>query len=514
MEDENGLELSLGLSFGKSSTKSNVKDVSSNPKGAEGNASGLMGENRTPCDDSFKNFFKSSLDKQESKGKQKSSLTEQSHENFFTDLAKCSSPMADCSNGAHSNLSQFTRYQELWISSNKNIENEEEKTSSSKRKMYFEERNYQKKHEKLSDLVDKYVNKPTGALSIQSSRVSIAMEDGSTGENEDVAESEVEVSKCWMGSQREENAKCSKNQKASGNNGLSQSSGIGAKTKSELYLSELEPIALNGKGTNGIQLSLQPVEATNLKYQIPSTIPSINNGPNAGFTSAPIIQMMSLTNSEGQVTPVANTNNTQLTFGYTSVQLPTLETGSSWAFNSQPMHVSPNTRKENLVGIQNKEQFLDGLKISQGAAPHNSTTPDPATIGVTCTAARAEAEARPRNSIHPTNNDATNKPTMECFSSEGASIRPGIAPNLKFGGSGSYPELPWVTTTGQGPNAKTISGVTYKYNQNQVKIVCACHGNHMTPEEFMQHANVEALDSEGNPNSGVFRVDATSSAQS
>ncbi|KAG0492926.1 hypothetical protein HPP92_006324 [Vanilla planifolia] len=440
MEDENGLELSLGLSFGRSSTKSNVKDVSLNPKGAEGNASGLMGENRTP-----------SWINKNPRGSKKSSLTEQSHENFFTDLAKCSSPMADCSNGAHSNLSQFTRYQELWISSNKNIENEEEKTSSSKRKMYFEERNYQKKHEKLSDLVDKYVNKPTGALSIQSSRVSIAMEDGSTGENEDVAESE------------EENAKCSKNQKASGNNGLSQSSGIGAKTKSELYLSELEPIALNGKG---------------------------------------------------QVTPVANTNNTQLTFGYTSVQLPTLETGSSWAFNSQPMHVSPNTRKENLVGIQNKEQFLDGLKISQGAAPHNSTTPDPATIGVTCTAARSEAEARPRNSIHPTNNDATNKPTMECFSSEGASIRPGIAPNLKFGGSGSYPELPWVTTTGQGPNAKTISGVTYKYNQNQVKIVCACHGNHMTPEEFVQHANVEALDSEGNPNSGVFRVDATSSAQS
>ncbi|WVZ94867.1 hypothetical protein U9M48_040704 [Paspalum notatum var. saurae] len=30
----------------------------------------------------------------------------------------------------------------------------------------------------------------------------------------------------------------------------------------------------------------------------------------------------------------------------------------------------------------------------------------------------------------------------------GFAIRPGIAPNVKFGGSRSYPDLPWVSTTG------------------------------------------------------------------
>lgn len=77
---------------------------------------------------------------------------------------------------------------------------------------------------------------------------------------------------------------------------------------------------------------------------------------------------------------------------------------------------------------------------------------------------------------------------MERFPCESSAIKPGIAASLIFGGSGSCPDLPWVSATGPGPNGKTISGVTYKYSSNQVKIVCACHGTHMTPEEFVQHA--------------------------
>lgn len=70
-----------------------------------------------------------------------------------------------------------------------------------------------------------------------------------------------------------------------------------------------------------------------------------------------------------------------------------------------------------------------------------------------------------------------------------SNIKPGLAADVKFGGSGSYPNLPWVSTTGSGSNGRTISGVTYRYNTNQIRIVCACHGSHMTPEEFVRHAN-------------------------
>ncbi|KAF0930928.1 hypothetical protein E2562_038008 [Oryza meyeriana var. granulata] len=88
----------------------------------------------------------------------------------------------------------------------------------------------------------------------------------------------------------------------------------------------------------------------------------------------------------------------------------------------------------------------------------------------------------------------------------GSAIRPGIAPNVKFGGSGSYPDLPWVSTTGTGPNGRTISGVTYKFGRNEVKIVCACHGTHMTLEEFMRHASADAPGQENSATLPAFPV--------
>lgn len=78
-------------------------------------------------------------------------------------------------------------------------------------------------------------------------------------------------------------------------------------------------------------------------------------------------------------------------------------------------------------------------------------------------------------------------------------LKPGIACGMRFGGSGTTPDLPWVSTTGVGPNGRTISGVMYKYDVDQVGIVCACHGRHMLPGEFVLHAGLtEALSTEKN----------------
>lgn len=84
--------------------------------------------------------------------------------------------------------------------------------------------------------------------------------------------------------------------------------------------------------------------------------------------------------------------------------------------------------------------------------------------------------------------DASDQSTDEVPTLEGSGIRPGISMDIKFGGCGSYPNLPWVSTTGPGPNGRTISGVTYRYSGNEIRIVCACHGSHMTPDEFVRHA--------------------------
>lgn len=77
-----------------------------------------------------------------------------------------------------------------------------------------------------------------------------------------------------------------------------------------------------------------------------------------------------------------------------------------------------------------------------------------------------------------------------------APIKPGMAADLKFGGCGSVPNLPWVSTTGPGTNGRTISGVTYRYSVNQIRIVCACHGSHLFPEEFVRHASEENASAE------------------
>lgn len=97
--------------------------------------------------------------------------------------------------------------------------------------------------------------------------------------------------------------------------------------------------------------------------------------------------------------------------------------------------------------------------------------------------------------------DASDRSTADGLSNNFSGIiKPGIAADLKFGGCGSYPNLPWVSTTG--PNGRKISGVTYKSSPSEIKIVCACHGSHMSPEEFVRHASEEHV----NPENGTSPV--------
>ncbi|KAK7411332.1 hypothetical protein VNO78_02765 [Psophocarpus tetragonolobus] len=49
-------------------------------------------------------------------------------------------------------------------------------------------------------------------------------------------------------------------------------------------------------------------------------------------------------------------------------------------------------------------------------------------------------------------------------------------------------QMPSVATKGDGPNGKRIEGFLYKYRSGQVCIVCVCHGNFLTPAEFVMHA--------------------------
>ncbi|URD90194.1 ninja-family protein [Musa troglodytarum] len=48
--------------------------------------------------------------------------------------------------------------------------------------------------------------------------------------------------------------------------------------------------------------------------------------------------------------------------------------------------------------------------------------------------------------------------------------------------------MPRVSTTGDGPSGRTISGYLYRYDKSAVSIMCACHGKSFTPAEFVRHA--------------------------
>ncbi|XP_078443838.1 putative interactor of JAZ [Wolffia australiana] len=207
--------------------------------------------------------------------------------------------------------------------------------------------------------------------------VPLTKEDNSSGDLDDGAESETEGSSSWMGPQVDRN-----------------SSGVTID---------------HGKSTLGSNpCSFQP-----LVFQASSSM--------------------------RQLAPPFRSSNQA--FGYSPVQLPTLETPSSWIFGSHQSPHSENSSRSSPAGV-----------VEAGDEPEREERQQAGLMGL-----------------------------------ERWSIKPGIGANMLFGGSGTRPDLPWVSTTG--PTGWTISGVTYKYSSSQVRIVCACHGTHHTPEEFIQHAS-------------------------
>ncbi|KAL9436322.1 hypothetical protein AB3S75_022386 [Citrus x aurantiifolia] len=61
-------------------------------------------------------------------------------------------------------------------------------------------------------------------------------------------------------------------------------------------------------------------------------------------------------------------------------------------------------------------------------------------------------------------------------------------PQIQSQTTPSLPHMPCVSTTGNGPNGKTINGFLYRYTKTEVSIVCVCHGTSFSPAEFVLHA--------------------------
>lgn len=492
MEDENGLELSLGLGCGGSSSKS---------KGINGSSSDTRteeGDRGNKLVDDFKHFLHGSIQKQDSSTGSQRSDSVKPQENFFNDLSKANTD-ADASINLNSGG--------VWASGgNRSADIEEDRPElRHKRKMLFEEISNPKKHERDSYLADLHERK--------TSHISITTEDGSTAENEDVAESEVEGSTSRLASHHEDGSKrfAGRSEVSKEARGFVDSSGADLQGQKRANGSS-DNESKHGNLNYGVPLSVQSLSTTNLPYSF--SIKESNTVAASGSAGHPltgILQVMGAPNGEQRIgTHSANPGNLPMMFGYSPVQLPTLDKDNSWGLvsNLQPFHPPSAGR-----GQSNLDRHNDGVKISQAPMQvigrHLSeasqfdgrslerTRGDGNQTAEEGSSSQAEDDVKGSN-VNIRAKDASDRSAAEGISFDFSAIRPGIATPVKFGGCGSRPDLPWVSTTAPGPNGRTISGVTYRYSANQIRIVCACHGSHMSPEEFVRHAS----DENANPESG------------
>ncbi|KAA8529164.1 hypothetical protein F0562_034037 [Nyssa sinensis] len=496
MEDDNGLELSLGLSCGGSCAKSKGKNGSSpDPRMDEGDRSNKLV-------DDFKNFLPSGTQKQDlGTGSQRSDPVKP-EENFFNNLSKA----AGDGDGS-TNLNGPG----LWVvNSNRYAEVEEEKRleASNKPKILFDEIGHQKKREREAHHADLHEKTRT-------SHISITTDDGSTADNEDVADSEVEGSTSRL-ILHDDNSK-----RYTGVGGSSEvpkeahlvtESSVVDLQGQKRYKGSSEKEFKLGNMTYGVPFPTQSVNIINLP-SLPAKEPnSVGAASTSGYQLPGMIQVMAGTNSERPGSQPVMPGNFPLMFGYSPVQLPMLDKDNSWSLVSHPQQLHPSYAGR---GPPNSDKN-DALKISQAAMPvilhKSSEAPQYDGRALERSKIDGKQHATEEGSSSQTEDDVKGsimfrpKDALD-QQSESPAIRPGIAAEVKFGGCGSYPNLPWVSTTGPGPNGRTISGVTYRYSPAQIRIVCACHGFHMSPEEFVQHAGEEQT----NPETGSGLVSFPSS---
>ncbi|XP_050363280.1 ninja-family protein mc410 [Argentina anserina] len=475
MEDENGLELSLGLSCGGGSS---VKSKGKN--GASSNTRVEEGERDNKLTDDFKDFLHGGTQKQESSSSSQRSDSVKPKENFFNDLSKA--------NG-DADTSMNLNGRGVWVAkNNKSDEIEERQTDAgNKRKTLFEDMNNQKKHEREAHYTD--MHDKTRASHISTT------EEGSTAENEDVADSEVEGSVSRLIPQHDDG---SKRFVGSGDSSDAQkelrrfadSSSVDPNGQKRFNVSSENDYKV-GNVTYGSPFSMQSVNMMNMPYSLPT---KDYNPVGAPSTSAHLIpgmmQVMPIANSERSGTQPMNPGNLPVMFGYSAVQLPVLDKDNSWGVpHTQQFHYAgrtpPNPAVMQVVPQNASESAqYDGrvLERAKGGGKQHVTEEG--------SSSQAEEDMKVTSS-NPRTKDAPDHSMAEDFSLDFSAIKPGIAADIKFGGSGSCPNLPWVSTKGPGPNGRTISGVTYRYSANQIRIVCACHGSHMSPEEFVRHASEE-----------------------
>jgi hypothetical protein len=336
MDDENGLELSLGLSLGGSAGKSKARDALLEPKAEpQVEESSSKGGSQTP-DAPIGKYYQTSVENQEHTSGHRHSPVAPSFGNFWGQPGGASTPVVDASIEPASHQSQ------------------EQKPVTSNRKLLSEEISFQKKHHTGADQPDGFSKSSDGGA--KNALISISTDDGPTDKNEDVSESEAEGSNSWLVAQHEDSAKGSIVNKGSDRKRSADDAVVGFQGKRKPSFSGSE--SSSGKLPPGNPMSMQASNVAAVPYQVPAQVsgpPTITNTQN--FHPVCTVQLRPPTNGGPAVQTTSGAS--QVAFGYPAVQLPTLETGSSWAFGALRV-VSSFTARDKAEQIGTKQ--ADGKK--------------------------------------------------------------------------------------------------------------------------------------------------------
>lgn len=562
VDDESGLELSLGLSCGGSISKPKGKDGTKEINTEQGGGDKVKNGKMSIGDTSMKHFLQGSVTERDTEIKQTSEPIPQSQQNFWTNLGKTPAKEPENSMEMHINQVQFPGFRESWFAGENstqvqdmslnmektNIDQQQRQTilnqqqevleqqrtreiadqkwqeARKKRQKVVEEQKQQTKGEVEDDRADQ-AGRTSSAIpsQLKSSPISAATQDVSSPDNEDTADSEVEGSSSRMVSPIVKD--CVKQSMPTGTD-------VSEKKENQILVQRTTAIGNESISEHSNTLFMNPGGTTNttLPYSLQSFpvghLPythsiQVSNSPGlpvpAGFSLPYMMQFMppTVNGADRSAVRPMNSSGFQLPLGYAPFQLPTLETSSSRvsvSHSHQPLIFGP----KNIGGARTSLEHVDDEpRISQAAIQATQGALGGLRSASSETASQegqklesAKSLMKEEQQLERTGSDvggtslyskavdddakghvgADHLPITEGVSQEIWNLRPGIAPGLKFGGTGNSPDLPWVTTSGIGPNGKTISGVMYRYNRNQVKIVCACHGRHMSPSEFVQHA--------------------------
>jgi hypothetical protein len=333
MDDENSLELSLGLSLGGSAGKSKARDAPLEPKAEpQVEESSSKGGSKTP-DALIGKYYQTSVENQEHSSEHRHSPVAPSFGNFWGQPGGSSTPVVDASIEPASHQSQ------------------EQKPVTSNHKLLSGETSFQKKPHTGADQPDAFSKSSDGGA--KNAPISISTDDGSTDKNEDASESEAEGSDSWLVAKREDSAKGSIVNNGSDRKRSADDAVVGFQGKRKSSFSGSE--SSSGKLPPGNPMSMQASNVAAVPYQVPAQV----SGPPTITNTPPVCTVQLRPPTNGGPAVQTTDGASQVAFGYPAVQLPTLETGSSWAFGALRV-VSSFTARDKAEQIGTKQ--ADGKK--------------------------------------------------------------------------------------------------------------------------------------------------------